>query len=534
MRRIDSVNDPFRSHVLDYVNANVWAILPETLERIHSILISYYSGEKSAEERIEEAEKALGRKLDNRENGEPIIKEVKGKKVQVIPVHGVIAKRMNMFSRISGGVSTEELKAQIEGAINNEEVDGIVLDVESPGGALDSIPEVSNFIYSKRGVKPIVTHANGMMASGGLYIGSAADAVTSYESAEVGSLGVLWKHVDMSRLYEERGVKNTIIRSKKFKAVPNPYEPITDDVRAMMQEYVDGAYKMFVRDMAKFRGKDMEMVAKEWGSGKMFPAGQAMQMGMIDKLANLDESIMMAADMVDIRKKFPTYSFAADTTNYSKWTIGSPFDWTNWTEVLGNGTGTITIATIDKEEKIMTVQELKEKYPEIYASVYAEGKVEGLAEVQTVQGNMTTQVTEREQEIATLKAENETLKTENAELNKTISIAKKNAADTVAQSEADAISAELLGASAVEENLHAKVREMPSVSVSKFRTEDGGFDKAAYRTAFEAEVKDWEAKLSKKEPNLGLGDAQDIDISVSTVGKLAAQKEEWKKKLGYN
>lgn len=268
------------------------------IDIVYSIIYSYYSGE-TEEERIKKAEEILGRKIENKKA--PInIHETKGiKRVAVLPVIGVIGKRLNMFNDVSGGVSTELLKKDIQRVIDDPSIDATVLDMESPGGVIDGIRELAEYIFQMRDKKPIVAYANGEMASGALYIGAATDKITAFDTAEIGSIGVWVGHSDYSKFFEDLGIKNTIIRSTKFKAAVNKYEPLTSDIKEYVQEIVDHYAEMFVEDLAKYRNTDIEKVNKEWANGKMFPARKALDIGLIDHIMTLEETIQMAADMSD-------------------------------------------------------------------------------------------------------------------------------------------------------------------------------------------------------------------------------------------
>ncbi len=268
------------------------------IDTVYSIIYSYYSNE-TKEDRIKQAEEIIGKKIENTKP--PInIHETKGiKRVATLPVIGVIGKRLNMFNDISGGVSTELLKKDIQQVIDDPSIDAVVLDVESPGGTVDGIRELAEYIFQVRDKKPIVAYVNGEMASGALYIGAATEKITAFDTAGIGSIGVWVGHSDYSKLYENLGIKNTIIRSTKFKAAANKYEPLTDDVKEYIQGTVDHYAEMFAEDLAKYRNADIEKVNKEWANGKMFPARKALELGLIDHIMTLEKTIQMAADMAD-------------------------------------------------------------------------------------------------------------------------------------------------------------------------------------------------------------------------------------------
>jgi len=103
----------------------------------------------------------------------------------------------------------------------SQEVEVVVLDVDSPGGYVGGIRELTDKIYNARGAKPIIAVANHMLASAALWIASAADEVVASPSSEIGSVGVFAGHADYSKAYEEEGIKITLIHAGKYKVEGN-------------------------------------------------------------------------------------------------------------------------------------------------------------------------------------------------------------------------------------------------------------------------------------------------------------------------
>lgn len=277
--------DTMKSAVIDLLNNQSWAILPEYLDTIHKVIYTRVYGGGADMAAIEAM---MGKELDNKRD----IKVNSG--VAVIPIHGMIAKRMNLFQQISGGVSTEMLKKDIRKAADDKEITAIVLDIDSPGGTVDGTKELADSIFALRGQKPIVAYANGLMASAAIYIGAAADSITAYDTAQIGSIGVITEHRDYSVYDEKLGVKRTFITAGRYKAIGNDAEPLSDDAKAYIQKRLDDYYTLFVDDVARYRGVNSDDALKKWADGRMFIAGEALEIGLIDRIATLDETIIMA------------------------------------------------------------------------------------------------------------------------------------------------------------------------------------------------------------------------------------------------
>lgn len=265
-----------------------WAILPNTFKTICEIVNRRISGGKQASEEVEI--KASPRE---RQVVEPYMEG----QIKVIPVYGIIAKRMNLFIQFSGGVSTEILIRDIGLALSDPMVKGILLDIDSPGGSVDGPFEVSNFIFENRGQKPIVAFANGMMASAAYLIGSAADYIVSSQAAMNGSIGVVTVHHDFSKFDEQVGVKRTVLYSGKYKAVGHDAAPLSAQDRKIIQSELDFYYSMFVDAVAQNREMSTQATLK-MAEGRIFIGQQGLNVGLIDEIGTYESSLQTVVSLL--------------------------------------------------------------------------------------------------------------------------------------------------------------------------------------------------------------------------------------------
>lgn len=266
------------AHLIDYVKGQPWAILPETALVIQDLLRLRASGLALTEEEIQARIGAREKPVARQEGS-----------IAVVPVFGVVAHRMNLFTEISGGTSTEKLTAQIRQLVDDPAVSAIVLDVNSPGGGVFGLTELAEEMRAARGKKRIVAIANALMASAAYWIGASADELVVTPSGQVGSIGVFSMHEDHSKLLAAEGIAVTLIQAGKFKTEGNPFEPLTDEARAAIQAQVDRYYGLFTADVAKGRRVDVETVRSGFGQGRVVSAKEALKAGMVDRVATLDE-----------------------------------------------------------------------------------------------------------------------------------------------------------------------------------------------------------------------------------------------------
>lgn len=261
-----------------------WAIVPEKLYEIQEIYSTHLRGEKID---ISAIEARIGKPAAEDEKPYDVVNNI-----AVISIHGVIAKRMNLFTRISGGVSTELAGKALDQALDDPDVTGILLDIDSPGGVIDGIQELADKVYAGRDTKPVVVYSDGMMASAAYWIGSAADLVyISGGTVMVGSIGVVATHVDYSQYEKKLGIKTTEIYAGKYKRIVSQYKPLSKEGHQDLQDTVDYLYTVFVDEIAKNRGVSAETVLENMADGKIFIGKQSIDAGLVDGVSTRDRLI---------------------------------------------------------------------------------------------------------------------------------------------------------------------------------------------------------------------------------------------------
>lgn len=286
--------------ILDVLSDTPWAIMPAKKAEIDSIYVEHKTNREKVD--LEAIEKKLGMPLNNQPKGYEIQNGV-----AILPIDGVIAKRMSLMTKISGGVSTSYLQADFKQAMADPAVKSIILHIDSPGGAVDGTQELANLIHGARGTKPIVALADGLMASAAMWIGAAADQIyITSDTTQTGSIGVVATHVDVSKAEEQAGYKTTEITAGKFKRVASQYAPLSEEGRASIQDQVDQIYSIFLSDMAKFRGIDSpQTVHDQMGDGRIFIGRSAIDAGLVDGVSTLSDLIDQLSNGGETMKQGP-------------------------------------------------------------------------------------------------------------------------------------------------------------------------------------------------------------------------------------
>jgi signal peptide peptidase SppA len=211
--------------------------------------------------------------------------------VAVIPIYGPISHRETLFSMIFGGSSCQRFSAALQQALADPSVSAVIIDIDSPGGTVDGVPELSSEIYNARGKKKIVALANGMAASAAYWIGTSADELWVTPSGQVGSIGVFAAHEDISKALDMEGIKVSLVSAGRFKTEGMPYEPLSSEARASIQKMVDDFHAMFINAVARNRDVASSTVRNGFGEGRMLSAQDAVRAGMADGVATLDQTL---------------------------------------------------------------------------------------------------------------------------------------------------------------------------------------------------------------------------------------------------
>lgn len=205
-----------------------------------------------------------------------------------IPVKGLL---LNKFPYAFGGWATgyEYVWEAIKRGLDDSDVKGLALIIDSPGGAVSGLLEMVDKVYERRGEKPIRAFADSTAYSAAYAIASVADRITVARSGGVGSIGVIITHAEMSKQLEMRGITVTNIRSKPRKAEGGPFEPLSEAAQARLQASVDYSHKEFVALVARNRG--MEEAAVDATEALPFLAHEAVENGLADDIGAVEDAI---------------------------------------------------------------------------------------------------------------------------------------------------------------------------------------------------------------------------------------------------
>ena len=204
--------------------------------------------------------------------------------VGVIHISGIISRHADMFASFFGigSAAIENIAKDFQSLLDNEEVKSIILDFDTPGGAITGVNELAEIIYNARGIKPIKAYVTGMACSAGYFLASACDEIIIDEMGQVGSIGVM-------RVVSKQNEKSVI-----FKSSQSPMKNIEADSELGKAEYqakVDYLASIFIDKVAKYRGITSDEVINRGNKGGVLVGAVAVTAGLADRLGSMDALI---------------------------------------------------------------------------------------------------------------------------------------------------------------------------------------------------------------------------------------------------
>jgi capsid assembly protease len=174
-----------------------------------------------------------------------------------------------------------QIRQDVRRALADPSVRTIDLVIDSPGGSVLGLPETADAIRAANKQKPVRAFVTGIAASAAYWLASQASTITLTPSGEVGSVGVLDLHADISKALDNAGVKLTAVTAGEHKVERAPFTPLSDDAKAHMQSSVNQWYGDFLSAVRRGRGARVSSTGN-YGGGRMLSSQDALAAGMVD------------------------------------------------------------------------------------------------------------------------------------------------------------------------------------------------------------------------------------------------------------
>lgn len=182
-----------------------------------------------------------------------------------------------------------DLLEKINDIKHSKNIKGVLLLVDSPGGALAPSVELSYAIKDLNKHKKVVAYAAGTMASGSYYASIWSDKIYANAGSIIGSIGVIFQGFNIEQLAQKLGIEDQTIKAGKYKEAGTFTRKWTDDEKQSLQVLINDSYDLFVNDVANARGLKVED-KHNFADAKVFIAKKAKNVGLVDEVGTIDDA----------------------------------------------------------------------------------------------------------------------------------------------------------------------------------------------------------------------------------------------------
>lgn len=219
--------------------------------------------------------------------------------------------------------SSREIIHSLKSFRENSSIKAIVIRIDSPGGAVGPAQEIFREIRKTVNTKKVIASMGTVAASGGYYVAAGADGIVANPGTITGSIGVILSFANFQELFRKIGLVPVVVKSAQYKDIGSPVREMTKDEENILQNLSNQIHKQFIVDIAN--GRNMALSKVEGiADGRIFTGEEAKNLGLVDRLGNLEDAIEWAGRMGGIKgkisavyapeKKFSILKFIAESS----------------------------------------------------------------------------------------------------------------------------------------------------------------------------------------------------------------------------
>ncbi|MEA3498435.1 MAG: signal peptide peptidase SppA [Campylobacterota bacterium] len=198
-------------------------------------------------------------------------------------------------------ISANEILEKINKAKKDNKIKGVLLSVNSPGGAVAPSVEIAYAIKELNAIKPVVAYASGIMASGSYYSSIWASKIVANPGSMIGSIGVIMQSVDASELLSKIGVKTQTVKIGTYKEAGTPTRKWTKAEKQELENVIGSTYDMFITDVSNAR-KLKKDEHKKYADAHIFTSIQAKNVGLVDEVATISRAKSLVVELSGVSK----------------------------------------------------------------------------------------------------------------------------------------------------------------------------------------------------------------------------------------
>lgn len=217
-------------------------------------------------------------------------------RVAVVEISGQIGARLN----------PRDVTRMLNSLRNDSRYPAVVLDIDSPGGGPAASEEIYMAAKRLRGRKPVVAAIRGVGASGGYMVACAAQPIFALPTSIVGSIGVIWMMPMVADALNRLGVQMRTRTSGAYKDMGSIFRESTPEEEERLNSLLHSVYRRFIEIVAEGRDGLSEDQVKELATGEIHTGKRARDLGLIDRLGDIDDAVAWAAGEVEIPRRSST------------------------------------------------------------------------------------------------------------------------------------------------------------------------------------------------------------------------------------
>ncbi|TKX44045.1 signal peptide peptidase SppA [Halorubrum sp. SD690R] len=213
-----------------------------------------------------------------------------------VTVSGPIRRSQRRPSPLSGpgGATADDVVEQIEAADDDEDVEALLVELNTPGGEVVPSDDIRRAAAAFDG--PTVAYATDTCASGGYWIASGCDELWARDASLVGSIGVVGSRPNAKGLADKLGISYEQFTAGEYKDAGVPLKEIEEEEREYLQGIIDGYYEQFVETVSEGRDMDPEEIRET--EARVYLGDDAAEIGLVDELGTEDDVEDRLAELI--------------------------------------------------------------------------------------------------------------------------------------------------------------------------------------------------------------------------------------------
>ena len=213
--------------------------------------------------------------------------------VGVIKIEGSLIPGEAGWMRYFGITGYADIKAAVLEGLADKGAKSLMIFSNSGGGSVAGVEDAESFIAQVAQHKPTSAYSE-FSASAAYWLTSAAGHITTSPTGVNGSLGVIRVVTEYSKAFEKDGITKTVMRAGRYKALGNPFEPLSEDGKAEIQSKLDDLYQIFIDVVARNRGTTAIIADQVMGQGREFLGKRGLEAGLVDSIGDFESGLAYA------------------------------------------------------------------------------------------------------------------------------------------------------------------------------------------------------------------------------------------------